>query len=65
MDLHRRGNQLETLKFKNHLPEKNTAGTYGSAGVQWILEADQVPERNQQGTLVRIFKPEWLAPQKH
>ena len=64
-DLHPLGNQMETLKFKNHPPEKNTAGTYGSAGVQWILEADQVPERIQQGTLVRIFKPEWLAPQKH
>lgn len=58
-DLRPVNHRRETLKFKNRLSDRNTAGTYGSAGVQWILEPERPLESYQKHRLVRIFKPDW------
>jgi hypothetical protein len=47
------------MKFLTHQPEQNTAGTYGSAGVWWTLEANQVPQGFHEGGIIRVFKNDW------
>jgi hypothetical protein len=48
------------MGFKNHLPEGNTAGTYGCSGVRWVLESPKLPAAYQQGQILRVSKEAWL-----
>lgn len=50
----------EKMGMKENLPERNTAGTYGSAGVRWTLESEHLPETYRPGRVVRVVKPEWM-----
>ena len=45
--------------YRGHLPEVNTAGTYGCSGVRWLIEASELPESFRAGRTLRVFKPGW------
>ena len=60
-DLHPVGDRVEVLKYRTHIPERETAGTYGSAGVWWILDAEKMPPDFHELELVRIMKSDWPA----
>ncbi len=51
--------KVEQVGFKTHLPEGNTAGTYGCSGCRWVFLAQKAPERYRPGQVVRVFKEGW------
>ncbi len=53
------GPLVQKMAFRNHLPEGLTAGTYGSSGVRWVVEPEQLPEGYRAGHTIRLFKAEW------
>ena len=53
------GAPAEMMGFSNHLPEGDTAGTYGCSGVRWVLESRQPAGKYRPGQVLRIYKEGW------
>ena len=47
------------LAYLAHLPEGDTAGTYGCSGVRWLIEPPELPEGFRPGRILRVFKEGW------
>jgi len=60
-NLHPSGAPLDTMAFHGHLPEGLTAGAIDCSGVRWGLLPKDLPEGYQPGSIVRVFKPDWIT----
>jgi hypothetical protein len=58
--LNRQG-EADHAGFNNHLPEADTAGSYGCSGIRWVFET-QKPEAYRAGQAIRVFKDGWALP---